>query len=50
MKGYNMKKKDKDTEEPEAEMGEIHDDGTDKEVLMELEKIIQELQCSMDKT
>jgi hypothetical protein len=38
MRGYNRKKKDKGTEEPETKMGERQEigDGNDKEVPIEL--------------
>jgi hypothetical protein len=50
MKGYNRKKTDKGVEEPETKMGERQEDGMDKKVPMELAKITQDLQCSIDKT
>jgi hypothetical protein len=51
MKGYKKKKKDKGVEEPETKMGERQEvgNGTNKEVLMELEIITHELQNSIDK-
>jgi hypothetical protein len=51
MRGYNRKEKDKGGEELETKMGERQEagDGTDKDVPMELARITQEPQCSIDK-